>query len=162
RELAHLQGIFDDRRVLAEAGRLQAAADGYDLTIQRRGKALVEAQLLLAEVLAAGQFGKVEEAEVHRLLDLVGVGASEQKPGNVGFNDLKTLHGVGVEGRILQGGDQGLAHGSILTFRQEKPALWRERRPAGNSKAFFHVCARSLPSVGSVSGFVKTSPPAAP
>src|SRR5690606_40379351 len=79
RELAHLQGIFDDRRVFAEAGRLQAAADGYDLTIQRRGKALVEAQLLLAEVLAAGQFGKVEEAEVHRLLDLVGVGASEQR-----------------------------------------------------------------------------------
>ena len=127
RELAHLQGVLDDRGVVTEAWGLFAAADGQDLAVQRGRQALVEAQLFVAEVLAAGQVGEIEKAEVDRFLDLVGVGAGEQNPGNVGFDDLKTLHGVGVEGRILQGGDQSLAHGAVLTSRQEKSPLWRLR-----------------------------------
>src|SRR5690606_7958901 len=99
--------IFDDRSVAAELWGLFAAADRQNLSVERRRETLVETQLLVAEVLAAGQFGEVEEAEIHRLLDLVGVGAGEQNPGDVGFDDLETVHGVGVKGWILQGGDQG-------------------------------------------------------
>jgi hypothetical protein len=68
-------------------------------------------------MLARGDIGKVEEAEVHRLLDLVGVRAGEDYPGYMGLDDTKTLGGVRVQGRILQGGDQCLAHGhSLLKF----------------------------------------------
>lgn len=116
RELAHFQCIFDGRAAAAELWRIGAATDRQYFQIKALSQALVETQLFLAEVLAGAQLGEVEKAEVHRFLDLVGKGAGKHHPGNIGFDNLKLLHGMGVEGRVLQCGDQSLAHGRSLAL----------------------------------------------
>ncbi|MCY1425001.1 hypothetical protein D9M71_407790 [compost metagenome] len=115
-ELAALQQVFDGRAVAAQHGGFFTAGDRQDFQVQAFGEALVEAQLFLAEMLARFQAGEVEEAEVHRLLDLVGIAAGEQDPGDVGFDQSETLHRVRKEGRVLQGGNQRLAHGGSLVI----------------------------------------------
>src|SRR5690606_8023202 len=110
-ELAHLQQILDGGALAGKPGFGLAAGDRYDIKIQVVGKPLVESQLLLAEVLACIQRGEIEEAEVHRLLDLVGEGAGQDDPGDVRLDDLEGLYRMRVEGGVLQRGNQGLAHG---------------------------------------------------
>ena len=111
-ELAHLQGVFDHWRsvVDAELRLLFAAAYGQYLQVEALRQALVEAQLFIAEEFAATEFGEIKKAEVNRFFDLVGVRAGEDHPGNVGLDKLEPLYRMRIEGRVLQGGDQGLAH----------------------------------------------------
>ena len=78
------------------------------------GQALVETQLFAAEMLASVETGEVEEAEVHRFLHFISKGACENDPGDMGLDDLEPIHGMRVEGRVLQGSDQGLAHRRFL------------------------------------------------
>ncbi|MNL83746.1 hypothetical protein D3C87_2114800 [compost metagenome] len=59
-------------------------------------EALVEAQFFLAEVFASGQFAEVEEAEIHRFLDLVGIGPGQHYPGNMRLDDLESLYRMGI------------------------------------------------------------------
>ncbi|MNJ62024.1 hypothetical protein D3C77_578430 [compost metagenome] len=141
RELAHLQRIFDRRARAIQLRRLLATGDRQYLQVQAGGHALVQAQFFFAEVLACRQRGEVEKAEVHRLLDLVGELAGENDPGDVCFDDPQVVDRMRIEGRILQGGDQCLAHGlSLLKLleaawrfaekpvtRSKTPALWRLR-----------------------------------
>ncbi len=115
RELAHLQHVLEGIAVAADHRSIRRAGDRQHFQVEVRCHALVEAQLFFAEMLARGQIGEVEEAEVHRLLDLVGVLAGEDHPGNMGFDDPKAFGGVRIQGRILQGGDQCLAHGHSLS-----------------------------------------------
>ncbi|MNE48881.1 hypothetical protein D3C80_1433710 [compost metagenome] len=109
-KLAHLQYVVEDRSVAAELRSLEAAGHRQDLQVDIRGGALVEAQFLVAEVLAGLAAAEVEKAEVHRLLQLVGVLAGEQDPGDMRLDDFEALHRVGVQGGVLQGFDQGLGH----------------------------------------------------
>src|SRR5689334_5212788 len=74
------------------------------------GQALVQAQLFAAKMLASFETGEIEEAEIHRLLHFISIGTGEYHPGNMGLDDLEPFYGMRVEGRVLQGSDQGLAH----------------------------------------------------
>ncbi|MNT48777.1 hypothetical protein D3C72_1855770 [compost metagenome] len=77
RELAHFQRVLDRFAFATQLRRFGATGDRQDVQVQAFGQALVQAQLFVAEVLACGQFGEIEEAEIHRLLDLVGIVASQ-------------------------------------------------------------------------------------
>ncbi|MNJ56898.1 hypothetical protein D3C77_524620 [compost metagenome] len=103
--------------------RFGAAADRQHLQVQVWRQALVQAQLFMAEVLPCFQAGEVEKAEVHRLLDLVGERAGEQNPGDMRLDDLEAIHRMRVEGGVLQGGDQGLAHGQSLRCNLRKGGI---------------------------------------
>ncbi|OGO04565.1 MAG: hypothetical protein A2Y60_00745 [Chloroflexi bacterium RBG_13_54_9] len=56
----------------------------------------VEQDLLLAEELALFQAGVIEEAEVHRLLDLVDIIASEKDKRYLRLHQLNALGMVGI------------------------------------------------------------------
>src|SRR3990167_115740 len=116
RELTHFQRVFDGWTSAAELRGIDAAADRQYFKVEVLSQALIEAQLFLAEVFACAQLGEVEKAEIHRLLELVGKGDGEHHPGNMGFDNLELLYGMGVEGRVLQCGDQSLAHGRSLAL----------------------------------------------
>ena len=62
--------------------------DRGDSEVDARGQALVEAHLLLAEVLAPLERGVVEEAQVHRLLDLVDALAGEEEQRDVRLQEI--------------------------------------------------------------------------
>lgn len=127
-ELAHLQGVFQYRATAVELRRRAAAGDRQDLQVQAIGQTLVQAQLFGTEVAACRQLGEVEKAKVDRLFDLVGKGAGEQDPGNMGLDDVEAIYRVRVQGRVLQGGDQCLAHGQSLRFSHSGGrhyGLWR-------------------------------------
>jgi hypothetical protein len=109
-ELAHLQGILDGCAFAAQSRRFRAAGDRQNLQIQVGCEALVQSQLLGAEVGAGGQFGEVQKTEIHRFLDLVSVRPGQYHPGDMRLDDLEPFHRMRVQGRVLQGGDQGLAH----------------------------------------------------
>ncbi len=132
RELAHLQQVFDCLAVAADPRRLFAAGDRQDLQVEIVGEALIQAQLFVAIEAALVQAGEIEKAEIHRLLDLVGVGTGQQDPGDVRLDDLEALHRVGVEGRVLQGGDQGLAHGISLPLKYAKTRIMAGRGDSAN------------------------------
>ncbi|MCY1178566.1 hypothetical protein D9M73_189220 [compost metagenome] len=110
RELAHLQYIFDGRAFAAQLRSLDAAGDGQHFEVQIVGQALVQAQFFSAKVFASLKAGEVEKTEIDRFLHFIGIGAGEQYPGNMGLDDLESLYWMRVEGRVLQGSDQGLAH----------------------------------------------------
>ncbi len=65
----------------------------------------------MAEMLTQSQRSKIQETEVHRLLEFVGIRASQQNPRNVRFDELEILHRMWEKSRVLQGSDQRLAHG---------------------------------------------------
>src|SRR3990167_5531277 len=96
RKLAHFQGVLDDRAITAQLRGFGATADRQNCQVQALSEALVEAQLFLAEVFARGQFGEVEEAEIHRFLDLVGIGTGQHYPGDMRLDDLESLYRMGV------------------------------------------------------------------
>ncbi|MCY1396535.1 hypothetical protein D9M71_115100 [compost metagenome] len=126
RELAHFQRVLDRFAFATQLRRFGATGDRQDVQVQAFGQALVQAQLFVAEVLACGQFGEIEEAEIHRLLELVGIVASQQYPGDMGLDELKLLHRVREQGGVLQRGDQGLAHGrSFWVLVISSGPLWR-------------------------------------
>ncbi|MNH05317.1 hypothetical protein D3C79_646370 [compost metagenome] len=110
-ELAHLQHVFDRFAFATDLRRFGATGDRQDVQVQAFGQALVQTQLFVAEMPALIQAGEVEKAEVHRLLDLVGVLAGEQDPGDMRLDELEPIHGVRVQGWVLQRSDKGLAHG---------------------------------------------------
>ena len=125
RELAHFQRVLDGRAVATQLRRLGSAGNRQHFKIQIFGQALVEAQFLAAEMPAVVQIGDVQEAEVHRFLQLICIGARQYHPGNMGLDDLKRVNRMRVQGRVLQGSDQGLAHGrSFKVWGKSWGALW--------------------------------------
>lgn len=125
RELAHFQGVFDNRAVTRDLRRFGTAGDRQHFQIQIIGQALVQTQLFAAEVPARFKAGEIEKAEVDRLFQLIGIGTGEQDPGDMGLDDLESVYGMRVEGRVLQGGDQGLAHRrSFRVGENSRASLW--------------------------------------
>src|SRR5690554_1702649 len=109
-KLTGLDHVFNDRAVTIEAGCSFAAPDGNDVQVEFRGEAPVQAQLFSAEMRALIEGGIIEETEIDRFLDLVNEVAGENYPGNVGFHQRETGNRMVVQGRVLQGGQQCLAH----------------------------------------------------
>ncbi|MNY28219.1 hypothetical protein D3C86_1621800 [compost metagenome] len=109
-ELAHFQYVFDGRAVTAQLRRFGAASHRQHFQVKIIGQALVQAQFFATEMLARFQGREVEETKIHRFLHFIGKVASQQYPGDVGLDELEPVYGMRVEGRVLQGGDQGLAH----------------------------------------------------
>src|SRR5690606_8887009 len=101
---------FDGRAVAIETGRVLAAADGNDIQVEVRSQTPVQAQLFGAEMRALLEGGEIEETEIDRFLDLVDEVAGEKHPGDMGFHQRETGNRMVVQGWVLQGGQQCLAH----------------------------------------------------
>ncbi len=95
-EFAHLQHVLDRLAGTIQLGRLDATGNRQHFQIKVGRQALVQAQFFLAEVFAGAQLGEVEEAEIDRLLELVGIGAGQDDPGNMRLDDLETIHRMRV------------------------------------------------------------------
>ena len=78
RKFAHLHRVFQRGSRAAEHGGVDAARDRHDVEVEVRGEPPVEPQLLVAEESPRRERGEIEEAEIDRLLDLVGEGAGQQ------------------------------------------------------------------------------------
>src|SRR5204862_2356522 len=76
---------------------------GDDAQIHVGAEAAVEAHLVGAGGGAEGEGGEVEEAEVHRLLQLVGVRTGQHDPGDVGLVQPEAVRRVRVSFRPEQG-----------------------------------------------------------
>jgi hypothetical protein len=107
-ELPHADGVLDELALLVHRQPAARAHDAGQAEVQARGEALVEPQLLLAEVTAARAGREVEEVEANRLLDLVGEAAGQEHPGDVGLDELRPFDRTGPRGRIEQGVRQAL------------------------------------------------------
>ena len=111
RKAAHVHGPFDRLRGIAtQARRRRRAGDRQHLQVQLGRAAAVDAQLLLAGGAALRQGAEVQEVQRQRLLDLVGMLARQQQPGNVGFEALHVGRAAGPQ-VVLQLGDQAGAGG---------------------------------------------------
>ena len=98
RKFTHLDGIVDDVAAIAAAaknpGARLAAADRHHIQVKLRCKAAIQVQLFIAEMFARRQLREIKEAQVERLLDLVGIVAREDHPRNMRFQQLETVHRV--------------------------------------------------------------------
>ena len=99
-ELAHLDRVIEDRSIAANVGAGSAAGDRHHCQIQLGSEPPVQAQLLFAAMLPALQSGEIQEAEVQRLLELVGVLAGEKDIGDVRFEVLDAPHRMRIGVRL--------------------------------------------------------------
>ncbi len=112
RELHHAHRVLERRHAIGgrhDARRGGAAGDGDDVAVQLRRQPPVERDLALAAAAPPGQRAEVGEAEVDRLLDLVGERPGQQHPRQVRLDHLDRITGVGVAGRRPQRLDQRAA-----------------------------------------------------
>ena len=87
----HLHGPLDDLAVALHLDTRAVEGHGHDPEVDLRRQPAVEPDLLLAEVAAPLQRAVVEEPQVDRLLDLVGIGAGQEDDRDVGLADLDRL-----------------------------------------------------------------------
>src|SRR5271165_2440186 len=73
----HFDRPFDDLPVALYSNSCSVPSHRHSSQVDRRGKAAVEAYLLGTEVTALLQRAKVQEPQIHRLFDLVGVAARQ-------------------------------------------------------------------------------------
>ena len=83
RKFAHLHRVFQHGAGAAQLGRVDAAGDRHHIEIEVRGEPPVESELLVAEEPPRRKRREVEEAEIDRLLDLVGERAGQEHIRNV-------------------------------------------------------------------------------
>lgn len=93
-ETAHVDRILDGG-LTAQHWLLRAAADRNDIEIETGGEAAIEAQLFGAIKVARLQSGKIEEAKIDSLLDLVGIASGQQHPGDVRLFDSGVAGNLG-------------------------------------------------------------------
>ena len=90
-EAPHLHGVIEQLPTsitlpaVCEDRPARGRGDRHYREVELGGEALVEGQFLFAEETALFQGGKIQEAEIHRLLDLVGVFPGQDDPGDMGF-----------------------------------------------------------------------------
>ena len=106
RKLAHPDRILQHRPVATYARSLGHAADLDEFQVQFRSEPAVQPQFLLAVMAAQPERGEVQEAEVHGLLDLVGVLARQQDPRDVRFQHPHAAHRVRIARRIQERREQ--------------------------------------------------------
>ena len=72
-ELAHLDDVFESLSLAAQGRSFRSPGDGDHLQVQFFGEPSIQSQFLLAEMFPASEGGEVQEAEIHRFFDLVGI-----------------------------------------------------------------------------------------
>ena len=105
-KLAHFHRVLEGLAGAVDARGGRGAGDGNDVEIDVRCQPPVELHFVAAGVQALAEAAEIEEAEVQRLLDLVGEFAGEQDPGDMGFDDPHRACRVIVAGRVVQAADQ--------------------------------------------------------
>ncbi len=105
-KLAHAHRVFQHLPDSSHARARIRGADGHHIDIELRREAAVDAQLLFTEVAAFGQRGEIEKTEIHRLLDLVGIGTGQNDPGNMSLNEPRSRYRMRVGRRPEQRRDQ--------------------------------------------------------
>ena len=104
-ELPHLDGRVDDLLrgpfaliafKPADAGLCRRAQDWNNPEVEVWGKSSVETELLPAIEQAFLKGGGLHEPKTDRFFDLVSEAACEQHPGNVRFNDVHPIDGMGI------------------------------------------------------------------
>lgn len=117
-----------------------------DSQIHLRAEPPIEAQLLCAVGAAALDGGEVQEAEVHRLLELVGVTAGEQDPRAVRFVETHIVgrrvvgigsQQIGDDPRVAVGSGrvEGVRHGLAEPLQALCPPVKGFRILAGRRRA---------------------------
>jgi hypothetical protein len=106
-KLDHLDGVFDGLAGTIEPGGSGRAGNGDHAKIECFRQTPVQTQFLLAIEAAFVERAEIEEPEIHRFLDFVGVGAGEDDPGNMRFDHVNVLHRMVVAGGIEQRLNQG-------------------------------------------------------
>ncbi len=94
-EAPHPDGILERFALAADHRFLGRSGYRNDVEIDLGRRGLVQAQLFLAKVPALLQRAEIEEVEHDRLLDLVGVVAREDDPGDVRLHEFDVVGGVG-------------------------------------------------------------------
>ncbi|OIQ95904.1 hypothetical protein GALL_220370 [mine drainage metagenome] len=149
REAAHLHRVFERPRCFggAKDRRRFRAENGHHLQIELRRQPPVQAQLFFAVEAPRRQRREVEEAEIHRLLDLVGVIARQQDVGDVGLDLLDTCNRMRIARRIAKRCDQRRLIDSLLGHRraQSSPRFLRRLMPLeAYSWRSSDICASSV------------------
>jgi hypothetical protein len=93
-------------------GLLRWTMDVHQIEVDLRRQPLVEAEFLLAEMPPPLQAAEVDESKADRLFQLVGTGAAEKHPGDVGLEQGERAGGVGI-GRGLQEGSDHRIHPAL-------------------------------------------------
>ena len=106
RKLAHPDRVFDRRTRAAEGGPVGGPGDRDDVEIELRREAPVQRELELAVPAALVERREVREAQLHRLLELVGVAAGQEHVRNVRLDQLDALDAGAVHRGIAQRGDE--------------------------------------------------------
>ena len=91
----HLHRILQRLAVTADNRFCRGSRYRNDVEIELRRPRLVQAQLLLAEMPAFLQGAEIQEIQHHGLLDLVGVVACEDHPGDVRLHEFNVVCRVG-------------------------------------------------------------------
>jgi hypothetical protein len=87
-KLPHAHRILERLSRPVHPGVLVRSTNRYDVQVNLRGKPPVQAHLLATAMEALLEGGEIQEPEVDRFFDLVGVIAGEQDPGDMGFDEI--------------------------------------------------------------------------
>ncbi|OIQ90249.1 hypothetical protein GALL_278800 [mine drainage metagenome] len=107
RELLHAQHVLDRLAGAVEHGHRGAAADRQHVEVDSCREPAIQAQFIVVGLVPGLQRREVEKTEPHGFLDLPGVFAVEQDPGNMRFETLHGASGRGLQ-KSAQAFDQGV------------------------------------------------------
>ena len=85
REFAHPDRVLENLAFSVQPWRFRGSADRDQVEIDARCEPTIQAQFLAAVILPFIKRGKIEKAEVDRLLDFVSVASRQNDPGNMRF-----------------------------------------------------------------------------
>jgi len=95
-ELPHFDGILQQWPFPFERWRLGITVDAHYAEVEFGCQPPVEPEFLLAEMASFLQGAEIQEAQVHRLLELVRIVPGEEDVGYVGLYDLDVRDGMGI------------------------------------------------------------------
>ncbi len=113
-ELPHPDGVLD-RGLFTDFRCLERSPDRHHAEVDVRCGPGIESQLVLTKGPAARQIRKVEEPQVDRFLDLVGVISRQEDPRDVGFDQLDLTDRMRVCIRPEQAADEAARRGRRIS-----------------------------------------------
>ena len=102
REAAHLHRVFERSARTAETRRIRTAGDPHDTEVIAGSQTPVQPHLLVAGLTAQRKRAEIEESEIDGFLDLVGVIAGEQHPGDMRLDQPHLADGMAVAFSLRQ------------------------------------------------------------
>jgi len=106
-----VHGVVDDGALAIDGDATTSLPYSGHAEVGVGAEAGVEDDLPAAVVSSLTKSGEVQEAEVHRLFDLVDVVAGEEDVGDVGLDEVDAVHGMGIGGGGEEGADEGRERG---------------------------------------------------